>query len=206
VFLLFVYHMFTLHYAYNVLFCIVHIGACWKEHSKCHEVCPFFVLFLVSCLNLKSWTIVLCVFLFVCIWFLFLLPFTLFFVFGVLSCRFWVYYCHLGDGSLLFFFVFFSYRSLEGEKSVCFFVSYVASLIFCCCKGDVKLEGGKKNFFCFLCCMLFFVRLGLFPLYFFVYFFNFSCFIILFIIYFSIWSFVQLKKIILCVFEFLKIF
>jgi len=47
-------------------------------------------------------------------------------------------------------FLFFSYRSLEGEKSVCFFVSYVASLIFCCCKGDVKLEGGKKKLFLFL--------------------------------------------------------
>ncbi len=106
---------------------------------------------------------------------------------------FYFYYCHLGHGSSLLVFVFFSYRSgvkFEGEKGVWFFVAYVASLIFCCCKGDVKLEGGFFFFLDFLCCMLFFVRLGLFPLYFFVYFFNFSCFII----FVSIWSFVQLHK------------
>lgn len=134
-----------------------------------------------------------CVFLFVCFCFLFLLSVILFFLFYfwcfvllflnlLLSFGSWV-------PSLLFlcFFLIEVVWSLEGEKGVWFFVSYVASLIFCCCKGDVKLEGGFFFFLGFLCCMLFFVRLGLFPLYFF---FNFLCFII----FVSIWSFVQLHK------------
>lgn len=136
-FLLFVYHMFTLHYAYNVLFCILHIGAWWKEHSKCHEVCAFFVLFLVSCLNLKSWTIV-CVCVFIC----------LFMVFIFVASHFvFCFLCFV----LLFLSLLLS------------FGSWVPSLLFLCFfpyRSGVKFQRRKRClFFCFLCCKFDFLLL-----------------------------------------------
>ncbi len=195
-FLLFVYHMFTLQYAYNVLFCIVHIGAWWNEHSKCREVCAFFVLFLVSCLNLKSCTIV-SMDVFICLFMVFIFVasnfvfcfwcFVLLFLSLLLSFGSWV-------PSLLFLCFFFIevVWSLEWKKGVCFFVSYVASLIFSCCKGDVKLEGEKK-LKKFLVLRVVFCYVGISSFVFLWVFFQFFMFYNS-----SIWSFVQLKKSILC--------